>query len=364
MHKLTRLLGALLLTLAALVVPSGTVQAQTWGSSTTNGQGTDIVPFLQPDAQGLIQYGKPAPVVASPFAAKQVWLERHGDALLPPGVNNPNCRVSAAHPEIIFLVHGTDSTLFGDFGQLGPQLAAAGWCVYGIDYGQDEPGGAFGQADVWQSAGQIYQALTAALQTSGAQKAQIIGFSQGSALARYVTNKLDQGKNITRFIGLANPARGGRMWGAASLLKVIPEPVAMEITNTALVQLAAGSKFFTELNQPGETIPGVQYLTLGTRFDEFLAADEQPLAGGRHAFIQEFCATDLGEHLWLPYSGVTARFVTTAVAGGDPWAADYRDVCGQIPLGHDIFRTAALDNLRKIGVYQVFRQPVVYKFKN
>ncbi len=48
----------------------------------------------------------------------------------PAGVNT-GCQPSAAHPRPVVLLEGTTSRLVASFDRLGPQLANAGYCVYG-----------------------------------------------------------------------------------------------------------------------------------------------------------------------------------------------------------------------------------------
>src|SRR5690349_13310901 len=52
----------------------------------------------------------------------------------PTGTNNWSCRVTAAHPNPVVLVHGT----YGDmtvWNTMGPALANAGYCTFALNYG-------------------------------------------------------------------------------------------------------------------------------------------------------------------------------------------------------------------------------------
>ncbi|MCK7636707.1 hypothetical protein M0E82_01625 [Corynebacterium sp. P7202] len=127
--------------------------------------------------------------------------------LVPEEVNDPGCRVSPGREPAVVPVRGTDSTLYADYSLLGAELADAGWCVHGLDYGRG-PGAddGFGWCPIAESAAQLDATVTAALRSSGAREVSLIGFSQGGAtVARYRTNVVDGGRWTATWIGLASP---------------------------------------------------------------------------------------------------------------------------------------------------------------
>ena len=54
----------------------------------------------------------------------------------PPGVDVADCHPRAAHPYPVILLPGTSYTVAETWQALGPILANAGYCVYGLNYGQ------------------------------------------------------------------------------------------------------------------------------------------------------------------------------------------------------------------------------------
>src|SRR5262249_20222185 len=52
-----------------------------------------------------------------------------------PGANNPNCKLTAAHPRPVVLVHATLSNQQQNWSTLGPQLMQQGYCVWALNYG-------------------------------------------------------------------------------------------------------------------------------------------------------------------------------------------------------------------------------------
>ena len=104
-------------------------------------------------------------------------VEHKDQPVVPQGVNDPNCRVTPQHKQAVVLVHGTDTTMYADYSQLGAAIAQAGWCTYGFDYGAGPaPDKGFGWAPIEQSAEQLDQAVAAARRSSGAESVVFVGF--------------------------------------------------------------------------------------------------------------------------------------------------------------------------------------------
>src|SRR4051794_8618956 len=83
----------------------------------------------------------------------------------------------AAHEPVV-LVHGT----FGDssnWGYIRPQLEAAGYRTFAIDYGNRATG------DIPTSARQLKTFVDHVLAVTGASKVDIVGHSQGGMMPRY-----------------------------------------------------------------------------------------------------------------------------------------------------------------------------------
>jgi len=105
----------------------------------------------------------PAPAIAAPS---------------PPGSNDPNCNPTAAHSYPVVLVHGTfENQAMWAF--VSPQIKAAGYCVFSLDYGNNATG------DIPTSAGQLGTFIDQVLSETGASKVDIVGHSQGGMMPRY-----------------------------------------------------------------------------------------------------------------------------------------------------------------------------------
>lgn len=62
----------------------------------------------------------------------------------PPGANNWSCKLSAAHPDPVILVHGTFGDMSDSWQALSPLLKNNGWCVFAFNYGSYAGSGAIG----------------------------------------------------------------------------------------------------------------------------------------------------------------------------------------------------------------------------
>ena len=98
---------------------------------------------------GCLLLSSGASALASPaqdsFPEAALYSVVHPEATLP-GVNDYTCTPTAAHPEPVVLVHGFLENSYVNWASLGPALAAEGYCVFAIDYGElaGVPVGGFG----------------------------------------------------------------------------------------------------------------------------------------------------------------------------------------------------------------------------
>ncbi|MCP2176507.1 Lipase (class 2) [Williamsia maris] len=276
-----------------------------------------------------------APVVRSQAAAV-AYAKEHADAA-PPRTNDFRCRPSAAHPRPILLLHGTDSSAYSDFGEIAPMLARRGFCVFAINYGGRPSTTSFGTEDVRRSGRQVAAFIPRVLAATGASALDIIGYSQGATIGRYVIADLGAAPRVRRWIGLASPTYGSIFYGLSPLARVpgLVAAVGPDPVSTALVQQVEGSDFISRLNRGGDTVTGVDYTTIGSRYDEVI----QPYTnialrsrGARNILISDRCAADMVGHFGMPYDRYAQQLLVNVV---DP-AHPVRPLCRSVPLGSGI----------------------------
>ncbi|WP_198654372.1 MULTISPECIES: esterase/lipase family protein [Nocardia] len=280
------------------------------------------------------------PEMTAPLAAFAYGL-LHPD-VAPPGANKWDCRPTAEHPRPVVLLHGTWLNAYDTFSYLSPRLTGAGYCVFALNFGRSgllEGGGLgavlpgrYGVGPMEESARQVAQFVDRVRAATGADKVDIVGHSQGGTVAnRYL--KFDGGADkVAALVTFGATHHGTSLMGIASLGRAINnlgvnilgfyEP----IVGLSNIQQAVGSPFYAALNADGDTVPGVEYTAVGSRYDEVTNPyDWTFLRAGAGATVhnitlQDGCDQDLSDHLTLMYSPRVASITLAALdpAGAKP----------------------------------------------
>jgi pimeloyl-ACP methyl ester carboxylesterase len=248
------------------------------------------------------------PVVYSSAAADAYGLTHLGGP--PPGANIPTCRPPSAHPYPVVLLHNL------------------GYCVFALNYGQ-EPGrvaglpGALppgGTGDIPTSAGQLATFISQVLAETGAQKVDIVGHSQGGVMPRYYMRFLGGAAKVHALVGLSPSNHGTTVNGLTSLLDLVPGGAGRDGLGAgcgiSCEQQLTGSPFMVQLNAGGDTIPGVHYTNIETRYDEVVTPYTSAFLSGpgvTNIELQKQCALDASEHLATPFDHIAIRDVLNAL---------------------------------------------------
>ncbi|MGK4903799.1 esterase/lipase family protein [Streptomyces albus] len=230
-----------------------------------------------------------ATATAAPAAAAAGW-------------NDYTCKPSAAHPRPVVLVHGTFGNSVDNWLGLAPYLVKRGYCVFSLDYGQ-LPGRPFfhGLGPIEKSAEQLSAYVDKVLAATGAGEVDIVGHSQGGMMPRQYLKFHGGAAKVRALIGIAPSNHGTTLSGLAKLADQFP-PVGdvVEEIGPALLQQKEGSDFLEKLNAGGDTVPGVEYTVIATRFDEVVTPYRTQFLDGpnvRNIRIQDLCPLDVSEHL-------------------------------------------------------------------
>jgi triacylglycerol esterase/lipase EstA (alpha/beta hydrolase family) len=235
-----------------------------------------------------------------------------------PGANNWSCRPSAAHPRPVVLVHGTFANGSVNWIAAAPVLAARGYCVFALTYGT-RPGvpvlAALGP--VAASAAQLSTFVDGVLAATGAARVDIVGHSQGGMMPRYYLKFLGGAGKVHALVGLAPSNHGTTLGGLAVLASAFPG--ALDVLNSACPACAdqvVGSDLLTRLNSGGDTVAGVAYTVIATRYDEVVTPyTTQFLSGGdvHNVTLQNLCAADISEHAALAFDPVVLHETENAL---------------------------------------------------
>ncbi|MGW1228093.1 esterase/lipase family protein [Streptomyces sp. NPDC002530] len=218
------------------------------------------------------------------------------------GWNDYSCTPSAAHPRPVVLVHGTFGNSLDNWLVLAPYLVERGYCVYSLDYGQLPGVPVFnGLGPIEQSAGQLAAFVDKVLAATGAAKADLVGHSQGGMMPNYYLKFLGGAARVNALVGLAPDNHGTTLLGLTKLLPYFPGAAyLLEAGTPGLADQVAGSPFVTRLNSVPDTVPGVRYTVISTRYDEVVTPYRTQFLDGpgvRNVLLQDLCPLDVSEHV-------------------------------------------------------------------
>lgn len=218
------------------------------------------------------------------------------------GWNDYTCKPSAAHPRPVVLVHGTFANSVDNWLALAPYLENRDYCVFSFDYGQLSGVPLFyGLGPIDKSAEQLKTFVDKVLAATGAPETDLVGHSQGGLMPRYYLKFLGGAAKVNALVGIAPDNHGTTLSGITNLLPYFPGIQDLLTTNTpALADQVVGSPFLAKLNEGGDTVPGVKYTVLATKYDEVVTPYRSQFLSGsgvHNVLLQDLCALDLSEHV-------------------------------------------------------------------
>lgn len=325
---LARRLGAVGLAVAAAVagVPAADAQPVATSSHTT----VDSAPATADAPRGPV--GPAQPNILAAMAHSVV----HPEAA-PPGANDWSCRPTADKPHPVILLHGTFLNAYVGAAGMAPALRDAGYCVFAPTYGADaDPliGAAPGVnaiGDIRESSRQVGAFVERVRAATGAERVDLVGHSQGALVSRHYVTLGGGAEKVRTLVSLAGSFHGTTLGGIAVLGRRLQElgwPTGDStslVAGTAARQQLAGSDLLAELDAHGDTVPGVRYAALATRYDEVVNPYESqfiapgPGAEVHNVTLQDGCEQDLSEHGSVIYNRRALHLVRQVL--GDPAAA-------------------------------------------
>lgn len=245
------------------------------------------------------------PVLALAAAALAATATPAGADAPSSGWNDYSCKPSAQHPFPVVLVHGTFGNGTDNWLALAPYLEERGYCVYSFDYGQ-LPGVPLidGLGAISGSAQQLSDEVDKVLSATGSAKVDIVGHSQGGMMPRYYLKFLGGAAKTHALVGIAPDNHGTTLDGLEQILPYFPGAAEAieDITPAGLTDQLAGSPFLTKLNAGGDTVPGVQYTVIATKYDEVVTPYRSEFLDGsdvHNVLLQDLCSADVSEHVLI-----------------------------------------------------------------
>jgi triacylglycerol esterase/lipase EstA (alpha/beta hydrolase family) len=229
----------------------------------------------------------------------------------PPGANDWTCRPSGAHPRPVVLVPGLTGNGARDYYATAPLLANHGYCVFMFDY-RDR-----GDESIEDAAAELAPFIDRVLAATGTSQVDIVGHSQGGMMPRYYMKFLGGAAKVHALVGVSPVSHGTTLFGVGTL--ALDSGLNDSVTAQqcpACAEDVAGSAFMQKLNAGGDTLPGVRYTVIGTRYEEIITPDESQFLAGRavtNILLQDQCATDFVDHLASTYDSVALHDVLNAL---------------------------------------------------
>lgn len=261
-------------------------------------------------------------------AATAVSTPSSGIGVSPPGANDFSCRPSKAHPYPVVLVPGTFESMAKNWSTLSPVLKKAGYCVFALDYGVTN--GVPATGPIAASAKELKVFVAKVLKATKTSKVDLVGHSQGGMMPRYYLAFLGGAAKVHSLVGLAPSNHGttGLIVPNSGVGGSGANPLCQ-----ACVDQQAGSAFLRKLNARGDTVPGVYYTVLSTRYDEVVTPyTSQALAGSKkqvtNVVLQDACPTDVIDHDQMPNDPVAWQWVLEALSHRSaPATASFQPLC-------------------------------------
>lgn len=275
----------------------------------------------------------PFPIEHQGFWPAMAQSESSPDAV-PQGANRWDCKLTPERPRPVVLVHGTWSNQYDSFAKLSPVLANDGYCVFTFNFGKDGQSSLpmkarFGTSALSESTLALKGFTEKVLEEMNVDQVDMVGWSQGGLLIRSYLQDHDgadpadpSNNRVLRVVTLGSPHHGTALSGIALLANLLGATEgSADVLGQGPIDQALGSSFLQALNEKGDTVPGVEYTSIYTLFDQIAnpvtssLLKAGPGATVNNVNIQDGCPIDLSDHLALTY---TDRVVALTMKGLDP----------------------------------------------
>ncbi|SBW22702.1 secreted lipase [Candidatus Protofrankia californiensis] len=139
------------------------------------------------------------------------------------------------------------------------------------------------------------------LASTGASQVDIVGHSQGGMMPRYYIKFLGGASKVNRLISLSPSNHGMAEAELVTLAKQFPgaEKLIGSTMPPACADQTIGSALLTKLNGDGETVPGVQYTVIASKFDEVVTPYSSAFLNGpgvQNVTFQDLYPVDISNH--------------------------------------------------------------------
>lgn len=214
----------------------------------------------------------------------------------PAGSNRWDCRDAQGRDPVI-LLHATAMNQSANWAYLAPTLANAGYCAFSTTYGQASwSGNTGGMGNKERAAEHVAAFLDRVLAATGASKVDLIGHSQGGAIAQLLTQLPGRADHVDTIVSLSATHQGTSRVGS--------------ITDRLPVRAPGEADW-------GPRHPSIRYVNFATRFDRISTPYQvtlmTPGPNVENTLIQDVCPASRIGHVGMAYSPTVAALVRNAL---------------------------------------------------
>lgn len=237
----------------------------------------------------------------------------------PDGANDFACRPREPHPRPVVLVHGTFNNMRQTWNTLSARLAADGYCVFALNYGDTSRGVSPFKAvgPIATSAKELARFVEGVRGATGAREVDIVGYSQGGLVARQYLRFEGGARRVRSLVALA-PSNQGTKTTLSQIAKRFA--VSLRLVTRACPACAEqmwDSDLLRRLNRGAMTLPGVDYTVISTRRDRVVrpwtSQQLPPGPGVTNVMLQQGCPEDDATHLSIPTDPLALCWVEHAL---------------------------------------------------
>lgn len=280
---------------------------------------TAVLALLAPQLASAAPTARPNATTYTGAVAYNLFHPREA----PPGANDWSCRPSAAHPRPVVLLHGTFANMTNAWQRISPDLVNRGYCVFALDYGGVPATYPIqGTGDIPAAAAQVNTFVDQVRATTGAAEVDLVGHSQGGGiLPRWYLKYLGGAAEVHTLVGVAPSNHGTTLFGLGTLARAFGLTGPIGAIAPAAEQQVIGSSTNAQLDAGGDTVAGVRYTNIVSRYDQVVTPYTNQFLSGpavTNILLQTGCGIDFSEHLGIVYSPRTLALVGNALDPAHP----------------------------------------------
>ncbi len=228
----------------------------------------------------------------------------------PPGANIWSCRPTAPHPRPVVLVPGLTGSMARDWQAAAPLLANNGYCVFAYDFSSQ------GSEAIEPAAAGLSSFVDQVIAATGSNTVDLVSHSEGGVIARYYLEFLGGAAKTHELVQISPLNHGTTAYGIGTLVRKSGLTPVVNSICTPCVEQTAGSSFMQKLNGKGDTVAGIDYTVIGSRYDEIITPYQSQFLSGPNVdniLLQNQCSLDAVDHLASQYDSIALRDMLNAL---------------------------------------------------